>query len=304
MYEKVPLARGVRRVKVTKLRAPDKYLSTFLDNISELEPSRGMVQRWHPPASVPRAPLLAPRRRMPAQKPAFELKLQNKQTGLFLGKTASVSVHYLCSPLRVACYHPRDPGTPGPHLQSQTIRGVPWAAAAETKAPSDVRECYPMRTTDAVELVENGKMVPTKCIYFKSKLKKEPTGFNKIQTDACPRSRSAGAALCQKVQNFSNSASEHAVGHLVCAPALPQLITTLLALWTQALLVFKARCLEACPQVQELEAGAPDMGPKPFTPQGEPLGTEFPPRVGFHARGSVSGRTVSQPVLSFASLQT
>lgn len=52
-----------------------------------------------------------------------------------------------------------------------------------------------MRATDAVELAENGKMVPTKCIFFKSKLKKEPTGFNKIQTDACPRSRSAGAAL-------------------------------------------------------------------------------------------------------------
>lgn len=127
------------------------------------------------PLPVPRAPLLAPRRRMPAQKPAFELKLQNKQTGLFLGKTASVSVHYLCSPLRVACYHPRRPRGSGPTSRSQTIRVSP-GHAAETKAPSDVRECYPMRTTDAVELAENGKMVPTKCIYFKSKLKKEPTG--------------------------------------------------------------------------------------------------------------------------------
>lgn len=122
-------------MKVTKLRAPDKCLSTFLDNISELEPSRGRGQRWHPSASVPRGPLLAPRRRMPAQKPAFELKLQNKQTGLFLGKTASVSVHYLCSPLRVACYHPRDPGTPGPHLQSQTIRGAPGQLLQKPRHP-------------------------------------------------------------------------------------------------------------------------------------------------------------------------
>ena len=72
---------------------------------------------------------------MPAQKPAFELKLQNKQTGLFLGKTASVSVHYLCSPLRVACYHPRDPGTPGPHLQSQTIRGAPGQLLQKPRHP-------------------------------------------------------------------------------------------------------------------------------------------------------------------------
>lgn len=48
-------------------------------------------------------------------------------------------------------------------------------------------------------------------------------------------------------------------------------------MWTQALLVFKARCLEACPQAQALKAGAPDMGPKPFAPQGEPLGVEFLP---------------------------
>ena len=42
--------------------------------------------------------------------------------------------------------------------------------------------------------------------------------------------------------------------------------------------------MEACPQVQVLKAGAPDTEPKPFTPQGEPLGVEFPPRVGCHAR--------------------
>lgn len=68
-----------------------------------------------------------------------------------------------------------------------------------------------------------------------------------------------------------------------------------------SLLVFKARCWKR-PQVQELEAGAPDMGPKPSTPQGEPLGTEFPPRVGFHARVVFGQRTVSKPVLSFSHL--
>ena len=183
-------------MKVTKLRAPDKCLSAFLDNINELEPSRGRVQRWHPPASVPRAPLLAPRRRVPGQKPAFEPKLQNKQIGLFLGKIVSISVYHLCSPLRVACYHPRDPGAQDPHLQSQTIRGTPGQLLQKPRHPLTFANA-PQREPRMLWnwQWENGKMVPTKCIFLKSKLKKEPTGFNKIQNDACPRSRSAGAAL-------------------------------------------------------------------------------------------------------------
>ena len=119
-------------------------------------------------------------------------------------------------------WHVTVPGTQEfnvPTSGVKTIRCVPWAAAAETKAPKNFHECSPMRTADAVELAvgewENGAQ---QCIFSKSKLKQEPTGFSKIQNDDCPRSRSAGVALWQEVQDFSNSASEHALGHFVYQP--------------------------------------------------------------------------------------
>ena len=45
--------------------------------------------------------------------------------------------------------------------------------------------------------------------------------------------------------------------------AISELAVALWVLWTQALLVFKARCFGGIPQVQVLKVGVPDVGFKP-----------------------------------------
>lgn len=61
---------------------------------------------------------------------------------------------------------------------------------------------------------------------------------------------------------------------------------------------FKARCFRGyVSQVQVLNVGVPDVGFKPFTPQGEAPGFEFTPNCGLPCCQWVYGGIVSQPLL-------
>ena len=55
---------------------------------------------------------------------------------------------------------------------------------------------------------------------------------------------------------------------------------------------------EIISQGQVLKVGVPDVGFKPFTPQGEALGFDFPLMMGHCAGDGVYGESVTQPPLA------
>lgn len=57
--------------------------------------------------------------------------------------------------------------------------------------------------------------------------------------------------------------------------AISELAVALWVLWTQALLVFNARCFGGIPQVKDLKVGMPDVGFKPSPPPREASGFQF-----------------------------